>query len=78
MTSIQPVPPDDPRLLGLRHLLAVIDRLRAPDGCPWDREQTEASMAPYLIEEAHEWLEAIEEGRSLKPRPKLETHSWGC
>ena len=62
MTSIQPVPPDDPRLLGLRHLLAVIDRLRAPDGCPWDREQTEASMAPYLIEEAHEWLEAIEEG----------------
>lgn len=62
MTSIQPVPPDDPRLLGLRHLLAVIDRLRAPDGCPWDREQTEASMAPYLIEEAHEWLEAIEQG----------------
>lgn len=66
MTSIEPVPPDDPRLLGLRHLLAVIDRLRAPDGCPWDRKQTEASMAPYLIEEAHEWIEAIEQGTATQ------------
>lgn len=56
-----PVPADDPRLDGLRTLLAVVDRLRAPDGCPWDREQTESSMAPYVIEEGHEWLQAIEQ-----------------
>ncbi|HIG85569.1 MAG TPA: nucleoside triphosphate pyrophosphohydrolase [Planctomycetes bacterium] len=62
MTTIEPVQTDDPRLLGLRHLLAVVDRLRAPGGCPWDQAQTEASMAPYLVEEAHEWIEAIEEG----------------
>jgi MazG family protein len=40
-------------------LVAVMARLRAPDGCPWDREQTHASLAPYLLEEAHEVLEAI-------------------
>jgi len=62
MTTIEPVQTDDPRLLGLRHLLAVVDRLRAPGGCPWDQAQTEASMAPHLVEEAHEWIEAIEEG----------------
>ena len=62
MSLIEPVPSGDPRLLGLRHLLAVVDRLRDPDGCAWDRAQTEASMAPYLVEEAHELIEAIEEG----------------
>jgi uncharacterized protein YabN with tetrapyrrole methylase and pyrophosphatase domain len=40
-------------------LVAVMARLRGPDGCPWDREQTHASLAPYLLEEAHEVLEAI-------------------
>jgi uncharacterized protein YabN with tetrapyrrole methylase and pyrophosphatase domain len=40
-------------------LMAVMSRLRGPDGCPWDREQTHASLAPYLLEEAHEVLEAI-------------------
>lgn len=56
----EPVAVDDPRIEAMRHLLGVIDRLRAPDGCPWDLEQTEASMAPCLIEEAHELQEAIE------------------
>ncbi len=37
-------------------------RLRAPDGCPWDREQTHASLAPYLIEECSELLDAIDRG----------------
>lgn len=58
----RPVPADDPRIEALRHLVGVVDRLREPDGCPWDREQTEASMAPALIEEAHELQEAIETG----------------
>lgn len=37
-------------------------RLLAPDGCPWDREQTLASLKPFLVEETYEVLEAIEEG----------------
>ena len=43
-------------------LLAVMARLRAEEGCPWDREQTRASLMPYLIEEAYEALEALEGG----------------
>jgi nucleoside triphosphate diphosphatase len=41
-------------------LLAIMERLRAPDGCPWDREQTFATIAPYTIEEAYEVADAIE------------------
>ena len=39
-----------------------MDRLRSPGGCPWDAEQTHESLVPYLIEEAHEAVEAIESG----------------
>lgn len=42
--------------------MEIIARLRAPDGCPWDREQTEVTMAPHLLEEAYEALEAIQTG----------------
>ncbi|NTV15555.1 MAG: nucleoside triphosphate pyrophosphohydrolase [Desulfobulbaceae bacterium] len=41
-------------------LYAVITKLRQPDGCPWDRKQTVATFRPYLIEELHELLEAID------------------
>jgi tetrapyrrole methylase family protein/MazG family protein len=44
----------------------LVARLRAPDGCPWDREQTHASLKPYLIEEAYEVLEALDEGNASK------------
>jgi tetrapyrrole methylase family protein/MazG family protein len=47
-------------------LAYVMARLRSPDGCPWDREQTHESLRVHLIEEAHEVLEAIDEG-SLGP-----------
>jgi tetrapyrrole methylase family protein/MazG family protein len=47
-------------------LAAVQARLRAPDGCPWDREQTHASLRTYLIEEAYEVLEALESGDDTK------------
>jgi tetrapyrrole methylase family protein/MazG family protein len=47
-------------------LTAVQARLRAPDGCPWDREQTHASLRTYLIEEAYEVLEALESGDDAK------------
>lgn len=52
----------DRRAVAFARLLEIVDRLRAPDGCPWDRKQTIQSMAPHLIEEAHEALEAIETG----------------
>ena len=42
------------------HLVRLMARLRAPGGCPWDREQTHASIKPYLIEEAYEVIEAID------------------
>jgi tetrapyrrole methylase family protein/MazG family protein len=42
-------------------LKEIIARLRAPDGCPWDREQTHASIKPQLLEESFEVLEAIDE-----------------
>jgi MazG family protein len=41
-------------------LLSLMDRLRAEGGCPWDREQSRASLKPYLIEEAYEALEALD------------------
>jgi ATP diphosphatase len=44
----------------MRELLGIMARLRAADGCPWDREQTFASIAPYTIEEAYEVADAIE------------------
>lgn len=43
-------------------LLGIMARLRAPGGCPWDREQTFASLKPYLVEEAYEVLDAMEGG----------------
>lgn len=46
----------------LQELLAIMARLRAADGCPWDREQTFASIAPYTIEEAYEVADAVERG----------------
>ncbi|NOR50482.1 MAG: MazG family protein [Desulfuromonadales bacterium] len=43
-------------------LLKIMQELRAPDGCPWDAEQTPESLASYILEEACELIEAIEEG----------------
>ena len=45
-------------------LLAIMSRLRSEGGCPWDREQTRATLKPYLIEEAYEALEALDRGSS--------------
>src|ERR1700751_1222004 len=47
-------------------LVAVQARLRAPNGCPWDREQTHQSVRTYLIEEAYEVVEALESGNDAK------------
>lgn len=44
----------------LENFMQVIARLRAPDGCPWDRKQTHASLRPYLLEETYEALERLD------------------
>lgn len=46
----------------LDELVAVMAKLRAPGGCPWDAEQTHESLVKYLIEETHELIDAIESG----------------
>jgi nucleoside triphosphate diphosphatase len=51
---------DDEAARELVRLLGIMRRLRAPDGCPWDREQSFATIAPYTIEEAYEVADAIE------------------
>jgi tetrapyrrole methylase family protein/MazG family protein len=49
-----------PRAGGFESFQETIAHLRAPDGCPWDREQTHQSLRPYLLEETYEVLEAID------------------
>jgi MazG family protein len=48
-------------------LIVLMDRLRSPGGCPWDREQTYATLAPMLLEEAYEAFDAVEEARAGRP-----------
>ncbi len=51
--------------------VATIAKLRAPDGCPWDREQTHESIAPNMVEEAYEAVDAIESGDFRHVREEL-------
>ena len=55
----------------LLDLVATMDRLRSPGGCPWDAEQTHESLATYLLEETYETLEAIESGDRHHLREEL-------
>jgi tetrapyrrole methylase family protein/MazG family protein len=55
----------------LQTLLEMMAHLRSPEGCPWDREQTHRSLAPYLLEEAHEALAAIDDGGGAALRDEL-------
>jgi XTP/dITP diphosphohydrolase len=52
----------DPPGARLLDVVAVMDRLRSPGGCPWDAEQTHDSLKPYLLEEAYEAYQALEDG----------------
>jgi nucleoside triphosphate diphosphatase len=52
-------------------LVDLMARLRAPGGCPWDREQTPESLRPYVIEEAYEVVDAIERGSAAALRDEL-------
>jgi tetrapyrrole methylase family protein/MazG family protein len=54
--------PTDSELALYEELRGIVARLRAPDGCPWDREQTHASLRPYVIEEAYEVVAVLDSG----------------
>jgi MazG family protein len=55
----------------IAELRAVVHRLRAPGGCPWDREQTHETLIPHLLEEAYEVAEAIRNGDMPHLREEL-------
>ncbi len=61
----------EPAGAGLLDAVAVMDRLRSPGGCPWDAEQTHASLLPYLIEETYELYQALEDGDREALREEL-------
>src|SRR5258706_496367 len=63
--------PDPDVTDALARLVDLMARLRAPGGCPWDREQTHATLRPYLLEEAYEVLDAIERGDPAALRDEL-------
>jgi len=56
---------------GIARLQEIVARLRAPDGCPWDREQTHESLRPLLIEECYEVIDAIERSDDANLREEL-------
>ena len=55
----------------LQRLQQIVKKLRAPDGCPWDKEQTPQSLIPYLIEETYEVVEALENNDSDSLKSEL-------
>ena len=55
----------------LEELIDVVAKLRAPDGCPWDREQTHTSLRPNMLEEAYEAVDAIDENNMEHLREEL-------
>lgn len=60
LTSLY-IPPSNKKRYDFDDLTKIIEKLRGPGGCPWDREQTHKSLKRYLIEESYEVLEAIDE-----------------
>lgn len=73
MTQSKNMPADSkpPFRPGVPAIFDVVARLRAPDGCPWDREQTHESLRPYLLEETYELLEALDAGDDERIKEEL-------
>jgi MazG family protein len=77
-TPRRPAPPAPPRPAleeqrgtTLPHLVEIMQRLLAPDGCPWDREQSLETLRPFVVEEAHEVVDAIDRGDMVDLREEL-------
>ncbi len=59
--STEPVPSNEPSAVaGFARLVEIMARLRSPEGCPWDREQTFDTIKPYLLEETYEVMDSID------------------
>lgn len=75
MSSLEPAPtrltPPSPELRGVDQLLEIVAKLRGPGGCPWDREQTHASLRAGLLEEAYEVVAAIDAQDDANLREEL-------
>ena len=65
------ITPPDPALPGIDQLTEIVAKLRGPGGCPWDREQTHATLRAGLIEEAHEVIAAIDNQDDANLREEL-------
>lgn len=52
-------------------LVKIVEKLRGPDGCPWDKEQTRESLRPYLVEEFHELLDAFDDDDILNTKEEM-------
>ncbi len=52
-------------------LIALMAKLRGPDGCPWDRKQTTESLKPFLVEECYEVIDALDDGSPDKIKEEL-------
>ncbi len=63
--------PPDPQRAGIDQLLEIVAKLRGPGGCPWDQEQTHASLRGGLLEEAYEVVEAIDRNDDANLREEL-------
>ena len=55
----------------LNRLIDIVKKLRAPEGCEWDRKQTHNSLVPYLLEETYEVIEAIEKNNYIALKEEL-------
>ncbi len=67
----EPIAPPPDTMRPIDRLLEAVRRLLGPGGCPWDRAQTHATLKPYLIEECHELLDAIDRGDPNAIREEL-------
>jgi tetrapyrrole methylase family protein/MazG family protein len=57
--------------MSFERLIKIMETLRGPDGCPWDKEQTRDSLKPFLVEELYELLEALDEAEPEKIKEEL-------
>ncbi len=71
MSCCQSMPKAPDNIKSFDALMEIVAHLRGPEGCPWDKEQTHKSLAPYAVEETYELVEALEEQNDSKTKDEL-------
>ena len=64
---------EDKSTSSFQDLVELMQKLRSKDGCPWDKEQSHASLKPHLVEEAYEVIDAIDSGIPINSRKNWQT-----